>query len=365
MDKEQEFNIEIEKLSAINKLNVEIFNRINTLKKGNDYEYIIIDKISLKNNVISFNFKSKNIKSQSLNQYFQNEDNLFNDKLPSSEYFDLNNIILKYSMLNPKKALDVIIKWKKTLENVQIYLGKIETQITDEQKLTNKILQLFDVNFDPNNNFHVVDKAIQPKETNNFLSKFEIEVICNEISYDSIFQIAKLINENFILLQSASFDLVEKHPQINLSNNNKRAQNNTTTYNIVLLNEKIVQDKRYSYVVENCNSWFGIGACLKSVTKERGYNWNYGGTEHVSYFFTERGEQWENGKNRCYPQQPHLTFATGDVIEFYYENISKKFKIKNITKNLIGEMTIKNGENLSDVYPAIMLYNLNNSIRIL
>lgn len=108
MDKEQEFNIEIfnieiEKLSAINKINLEIYNRLDPFKYKNDYKYSILNKITLKDNILCFNFDSENIKSKTFQEFFQNIPNFFNDLLPNTEYFDMENIILKYSMLNPKK----------------------------------------------------------------------------------------------------------------------------------------------------------------------------------------------------------------------------------------------------------------------
>jgi hypothetical protein len=120
-------------------------NRLNEFKIKKDYEYRVLEIITLKTSTISFNFKSTKIKFKSLNKYFKDIPNFFNDKLPSTEYFDLENIIIKYGMLNPKKAFDVVIKWKKNLEDIQVYLGNIESQITDGQQLTNKILQLFGV----------------------------------------------------------------------------------------------------------------------------------------------------------------------------------------------------------------------------
>ncbi len=89
MDKEQEFNIEIEKMSAINKINLEICKRLEQYKNGNEYSCNIVHKIVLNKDILFFEFICEEIKTQKLDQYFKNVNNLFNDQLPNTEYIDL------------------------------------------------------------------------------------------------------------------------------------------------------------------------------------------------------------------------------------------------------------------------------------
>lgn len=54
------------------------------------------------------------------------EINLFNDPLPPVGYQSLAPLIQKYTLLDPEKGLPFVTGWKNALEEIQIELGKVE-----------------------------------------------------------------------------------------------------------------------------------------------------------------------------------------------------------------------------------------------
>jgi len=77
---------------------------------------------------------------------FADVPNFFDAVLPTDEYKDLSRIIEKFSYLNPKRVLPLVQKWKSTLEQVQVALGKLESQDLESEQLFQKILTAFGVN---------------------------------------------------------------------------------------------------------------------------------------------------------------------------------------------------------------------------
>ncbi len=176
MESNNSFDIDLIKIKSINKINLEIFNRLkqkniitnNTLIFKNIKSISFNNETNQQNSHVQYNrrnvmlnamggqintqknqlicyFTSASINIPNFSSCFDNI-NFFNDKLPNYEYFDLDDIISKYEMLNPSKALPVIIKWKDALEKIQVSLGKIETEINENTRVQQQIFN--EINID-------------------------------------------------------------------------------------------------------------------------------------------------------------------------------------------------------------------------
>ena len=106
---EKEFELEIVKLKSLNKLNLEIFERIKKYKKENSCIVFKLKKLEMKENCISFYFEENYLQMEDLGKICCKFNNLFNDQLLTAfEYRDLEPIIEKYSLLNPSKSVKII-----------------------------------------------------------------------------------------------------------------------------------------------------------------------------------------------------------------------------------------------------------------
>jgi hypothetical protein len=192
---EQLFNTEIEKILSINRINLEIWNRINP-QQTQQYQIKVIKRITLKNNVISFFQETIKLDNINFTPCFDKVPNFFNDTLPVSSYFDMNNIILKYSMLNPKKALQVVAPWKTALEKIQVYLGVVEAHERERREISENILKLF--------NFTSSDTKYLSCNGNK-LTNFEFEIGCDDSCFDLIALFAQVIVDNFTVKEGKKF----------------------------------------------------------------------------------------------------------------------------------------------------------------
>jgi hypothetical protein len=98
------------------------------------------------------------IQITSFASYFPKDINFFNDQLPTLEYFDLRNILEKYDYLDKSKSMNILVKWKKALEDVQQALGQYEIQILGIRQLNEKIENMFFKQFN--------SKTKKPTQTN-------------------------------------------------------------------------------------------------------------------------------------------------------------------------------------------------------
>jgi hypothetical protein len=68
--------------------------------------------------------------------------NFFNDPLPILGYRCMERVIEKYEMLHPQKALSLIEKWKKALEEIHVILGELESQHQNSSEKIDVVLEL-------------------------------------------------------------------------------------------------------------------------------------------------------------------------------------------------------------------------------
>jgi len=139
-DAESAFDQEIDKLKALNNICLSIWTRVSETSIFSHN----LKSISFSKNTLRFRYE-KTEGNLSLSSYFSEAPNFFNDVLPNEVYFDLASIIEKYTLLNPKRTLPILQKWKAALENVHVYLGGIEKTIADPVYLN--ILEYFHIDF--------------------------------------------------------------------------------------------------------------------------------------------------------------------------------------------------------------------------
>lgn len=167
-------NLEISKIKALNKVNLEIWNRLplaeqqypcmipssqNALhapKRSANMNYFLqfpstIGFIRFEPHptdptkrilLVTKNWPKQLIKFDNL---FPQEINLFKDELPTVVYFDLSDVIDKYELLDFSKpnVKSLIFKWKKCLEDVQEYLGSLERKVLDSKNFGQEAELLF------------------------------------------------------------------------------------------------------------------------------------------------------------------------------------------------------------------------------
>lgn len=102
-----------------------------------------ICSVSFRNHTITVQEQQTRTNMKSLAPFFPSSLNIFNDTLPSDHYFDLSNIIKKYEMLVPAKAMKFITQWKHALEEVQVVLGDLESVLMDSQSLNEQVRDIF------------------------------------------------------------------------------------------------------------------------------------------------------------------------------------------------------------------------------
>lgn len=171
MDRE---SLEIKKLKAINSVNLEIWNRLQTYNteqvtntRRNQFQpfYVedladnapqcsstpvvlgceCIQSVSFSSNSLQLHKATTQIRVASFSVWFPKKVNFFNDALPQNQYFDLSDVIDKYEFLDQKKSVAIIASWKKALEDVQEYLGSLETKYFDLLANTQEIEKIFKV----------------------------------------------------------------------------------------------------------------------------------------------------------------------------------------------------------------------------
>lgn len=187
-------DIEIKKLKAINQVNLEIWQRISDKSKQyqtnafanhiiqskprrrstleeryspsnqmektqlNHQNFFFLQKItqvSFDGKNLQFTTGTQQIEKTDFSPYFR-DINIFNDQLPSKNYFDLKGVIEKYNLLDSEKSKTILVKWKEALEKIQVDLGKIEERMKEELDLSEKIYSFFGV--EKGVSFHFISK---------------------------------------------------------------------------------------------------------------------------------------------------------------------------------------------------------------
>ncbi len=84
--------------------------------------------------------------------------NLFNDPLPTKEWFDLKSVLSKYELL---REVDVTINsltsWKVALENIHVLFGSYHKQVLELQEVPELIQNLFQWPTFPSSKARVLD----------------------------------------------------------------------------------------------------------------------------------------------------------------------------------------------------------------
>ena len=142
-NQQQQFEISISKIRAINKINVEIWNRIVERKRFRRFEIPQIDRVVFRDSCLEIITTVKIIPLPDLESCFDDVDNIFNSTIPTNEYFDMSEVIEKYSCLNPTKVENIFEEWKTALELVQTKLGEVEQKIVDAEADSEKVIFFF------------------------------------------------------------------------------------------------------------------------------------------------------------------------------------------------------------------------------
>eukprot|EP01126_Amoeba_proteus_P023410 TRINITY_DN2352_c0_g1_i22.p1 TRINITY_DN2352_c0_g1~~TRINITY_DN2352_c0_g1_i22.p1 ORF type:complete len:258 (-),score=17.66 TRINITY_DN2352_c0_g1_i22:53-826(-) len=203
----KKFDEEISKLKALNKLNVEIYARLDTrspfcsscrraVVKGRcQYCYHsgcvcvapvgegqctrcslpipstwITDSVSyvqLHGTQLLVNVEPRTIAKPKFVSHFESI-NLFNDPLPNLGYNCMERVIVKYEMLHHQKALSLVQKWKKALEDIQVVLGELESQRQTSSEQIDVVLKLCQMNKESGNkNGSQYVRQLKSKYSNN------------------------------------------------------------------------------------------------------------------------------------------------------------------------------------------------------
>ena len=139
--------MEIDKLFALNTTNLEIHKRLLPFQndKG-EYHLYSVQKLSVRDNCrLELDLKVSTIGPSNFVSCFEKVNNLFNDALPSSSYLDLRPALTKYTLLDAKKVEPFATLWKNALEQVQVVLGALESQIVKVHNDEERIFSLLNI----------------------------------------------------------------------------------------------------------------------------------------------------------------------------------------------------------------------------
>jgi hypothetical protein len=115
---------EVIEIEEIKKINEELLQKWNTIQnKLYNHTYIekIMTKISFKENFLYLEYGGTKEKEFSLDIYFKNITNHFNDELPNRCYFDMMPIINKYHNLSQENRW-MFFQWKDILRDCLQYM---------------------------------------------------------------------------------------------------------------------------------------------------------------------------------------------------------------------------------------------------
>jgi len=165
-------SVELQKLLALNQINLEIWKRILAVSTFNssssasplvstpciqeirtsDVATATIDNtilvkslasVSFNGSQLQFTYTERPISLKPLAPFWKNITNIFNDRLPDKKYFDLSNILLKYELLDVSKCGHLFAQWKEALEEIQVSFGSVEQTINTQLELSSKVGKMF------------------------------------------------------------------------------------------------------------------------------------------------------------------------------------------------------------------------------
>jgi hypothetical protein len=144
------------KLQAINKVNLEIWERIAAIDSELQNEAYLVNvetlqSVHFSSHNLTLTFGTSQIKISPFTSIFTKKMNFFNDELPKRRYFDLTDVIDKYNYLDKSMIYELLMSWKVSLEECQQILGECETKIIEAQSLNTQVSQMLFPNGNQNN----------------------------------------------------------------------------------------------------------------------------------------------------------------------------------------------------------------------
>lgn len=169
----EQFYQEFQKVHALNKVNLEIVERLGKFFKSSKSAQVpgklqvsAIQQVFFRHHRndewrLSFIQRQVTFKIQPAKDFLESV-NLFNDKLSENIYPDLEPILEKYKMLSPQYGLEYVTKWKTALENIQVHYGQLEQKINDLLADTLSVYKLLGIT-PPPSCFEAVDVFFKAK----------------------------------------------------------------------------------------------------------------------------------------------------------------------------------------------------------
>lgn len=173
------FNEYKENINELLALNTKILDQKNKIfekcheKQPGQFCITIVKKMNLKNGLLWFNSESEEIKNCKYSDYFTKLVNVFNDALPTDNYFDLTSAIEKLQLLNPlnEKVKNIVSEWNNQLGNLNGFLQNLEEEI--QKKLNKTLFIQKEMNLSCSNKYKISKKR-------EVLENFEFRLILNE-----------------------------------------------------------------------------------------------------------------------------------------------------------------------------------------
>src|SRR3990167_7047359 len=152
---------------------------------------------STEKSTLRFNFTSTKVPGIYFDAKFKEITNLFNDPLPTTDYFDLNTILMKYTMLQEDRCLPILQQWEKVLTEIRDEFVKIKKAKDDP--LADKIYSIFGVSKG--------SSVVYFRLKDQYVS-LSFSISCSHLHYDSVV----LRVQNFCNLLHSCFELVKNPP---------------------------------------------------------------------------------------------------------------------------------------------------------
>jgi hypothetical protein len=139
----QQIPVELGKLKSLNDNLLESWHKLSKfLKDSSTISFPILTTVTFTKDCLSMVLKNEQLVLTPLQTFFKDVTNLFQDKLPDTEYFDLKDVIKKYEQSHDLKT---VTSWKSALKQMYFYFQALEKQITEGLSKLEQVKKMFTI----------------------------------------------------------------------------------------------------------------------------------------------------------------------------------------------------------------------------
>ena len=264
----QDNTILIDKLLAINTINMEIWSRVKPHITGNKLKATASQYIMFDYPHLSIQTKSEDVELKKFSTFFENCLNPFRHPLDFLDYSyeDITVVFDEFVMLDKHWGgfTDVYTSWKTALEDCQVYLGQLEDQTSLEKShYNNAFLEILGIDLENGNRYSVswLD--------NDLKDKFSFRVLCDSRNIEYFEYLIHALKLKFGELEVCNYYWLPgvANRSLQYSNSERTVYNNTNDWiNVGFIGEISSGMHRIRYQIDHANpsTTFDIGVVSSS-----------------------------------------------------------------------------------------------------